>query len=195
METYRHGRRTLVRALLMIVLLAVPVLALTGCGSGGGSAGSSPSSNAMSDPQILAIGKELAQCLRQHGVPNLPDPTVNNGRLILPDAGMEGVTDAQMNTAMQACQSIRNKLPASAFGGAGQPSQAPLTADDLAKLRKFAECMRGQGLSDFPDPGPDGNFDLAKTSLADQANAQKIHAALKECKQYQVGNSPLLGGR
>lgn len=58
------GRHRIVLAVLAGVL-SLPALA--GCGSGHG-ASPSASSSTMSDAQILALGKELAQCIREHGV-------------------------------------------------------------------------------------------------------------------------------
>jgi hypothetical protein len=38
-----------------------------------------------------------------------------------------------------------------------RPSVSP---QDLVKLRDYAACMRQQGVSDWPDPGPDGVFKI-----------------------------------
>lgn len=185
MDISAGGRRLIARAMLAAVLVAAPVL--TACGSHGtASPGASPST--MSDAQILALGRQLAQCFRDHGVPGLPDPSVENGRLILPSGAADNIPDAQGNAAMAACKSIADQLPASALGDKGDASRAPVTAADLAKMRQYAQCIRQHGISDFPDPRADGVFDLAGTSLANDPKSQRMRDANDACRQYETGN-------
>jgi hypothetical protein len=63
-------------------------------------AGSSSSSSVSA--QELAEGVALAQCLRSHGEPTFPDPTVVNGGLSF---DFTGVTTSQFNAAVSACRS------------------------------------------------------------------------------------------
>jgi hypothetical protein len=179
------GRRLIARALLVAVLVTSPVLAACGA-HGTGSPSASPST--MSDAQLLTLGRELAQCIRDHGVPGLPDPNVENGRLILPSGATDNIPDAQGNAAMAACQSVVNRIPASALGDKGDASRAPVTAADVAKMRQYAQCMRQHGLADFPDPTADGVFDLAGTSLANDPKSQRVRDANDACLQYETGN-------
>ena len=185
MDISARTRRLIARALLAAVLVAAPVL--TTCGSHG-AASPSTSPSTMSDAQLLALGRELAQCIRDHGVPGLPDPSVENGRLILPSGATDNIPDAQGNAAMQACQSVVSRIPASALGDKGDESRAPVTAADVAKMRQYAQCMRQHGISDFPDPRADGVFDLAGTSLANDPKSQRMRDANDACQQYQTGN-------
>jgi hypothetical protein len=178
------GGRLIARALLAGVLLAAPVVTACGAHGAGGQPAASPS--AMSDAQILALGRELAQCVREHGVPGLPDPTVENGRLILPDSATDNIPEGQGNAAMAACQSIVDRLPSSALGDKGDASRAPLSAADLAKARQLAQCLREHGLTDFPDPGADGVFDLTGTSMANEGKSDRMRVAFDACKQYDV---------
>jgi hypothetical protein len=64
--------------------------------------GSSSSSSSVST-QELAEGVTLAQCLRSHGEPSFPDPTVNNGGLSF---DFTGVNTAQFKAAVAACRSV-----------------------------------------------------------------------------------------
>jgi hypothetical protein len=184
MDMLAGGRRLVARVALVGVLAMLPVV--TGCGSHGtpGHAGASPS--AMSDAQILAIGRELAQCIRDHGIPGLPDPSVENGRLILPSGSTDNIPQGQGDAALAACRSIVDRLPASALGDKGDPSRAPLGPGDLAKLRQLAQCLREHGLVDFPDPQADGVFDLTGTSMAQEGKSQRMRDAFEACKQYDV---------
>ena len=178
------GGRLIARAMLAGVLLAAPVVTACGGHGTGGQASASPS--AMSDAQILALGRQLAQCIRDHGVPGLPDPTVDNGRLVLPDGATANIPDSQGNAAMAACQSIVDRLPPSALGDHGDASRAPLSAADLAKARQLAQCLRTHGLTDFPDPRADGVFDLSGTSMANEGKSDRMRVAFEACKDYDV---------
>jgi hypothetical protein len=186
------GRRLVARALLVAVLVVAPVL--SACGSHG-TASPSASPSTMSDAQLLSLGRELAQCIRDHGVPGLPDPSVENGRLTLPSDATDNIPDAQGNAAMAACQSVVNRIPASALGK-DDASRAPVTAADVAKMRQYAQCMRQHGIPDFPDPTADGTFDLAGTSLANNPKSQRMRDANDACLQYETGNMHFtVGGR
>jgi hypothetical protein len=78
--------------------------------------------------------------MRDHGI-DMADPDPSTG---VPQLG-EGVdpADPAVKEALSACQGL---LPA---GGRGDPSDA-----DLDVYVAFAQCMRDNGLPDFPDPQP-----------------------------------------
>jgi len=108
--------------------------------------GSQPA-QAETPTQIL---HELVQCMRAHGMPNAPDPTIDSqGHWEFPQ--VPGVSRQLPPATVQACQSIFNRLPASMRNG---------SAPDIAMETRFAQCMRTHGLSDFPDPNPDGSHPL-----------------------------------
>lgn len=62
---------------------------------------SAPTSSPVSSQQ-LAEGVALAQCLRTHGEPTFPDPTVVNGGL---NFDFTGVNTSQFQAAVSACRS------------------------------------------------------------------------------------------
>src|SRR6266508_5153934 len=72
-----------------VVALAASAALVSGCtpaGQGQSPSGSStaPSSSGLSEVQILALAKEVADCLRGNGLPGFPDPYFENGELKLP---------------------------------------------------------------------------------------------------------------
>lgn len=140
--------RTRIRVLLVAAALAP---ALAACSSGH-TATSSPSVRA----QALPVWQEFAGCLRSHGAPHVPDPQVDDqGQAIWP-----GLSQAEQLQEQQivgnACDPILQKLPPQA-----QPhSNNQIANQDLATLRRWARCMRQNGLPDFPDPASDGIFNL-----------------------------------
>lgn len=91
--------------------------------------------------------------MRAHGVSSFPDPVVTHSG----DAVQirQQVTPGEVNspafkTAQQACRGI---LP--------QPSNAQQEVSQHAHelgLLSFAQCMRGHGVSDFPDPTAQGQI-------------------------------------
>ena len=119
-----------------IPLTAISIGALAACG---------PTQARSETP--AQIWHQLVACARAHGMPNLPDPTINSeGQATFPS----GAPDPPAATR-QACQSIYNRLPASV-----RTSAAP----DIAMEIKFAQCMRAYGLTDWPDPNANGDYPL-----------------------------------
>jgi hypothetical protein len=71
---------------------------------------------------------------------------------------------------------------ASVSGGAAAPTASGSAgATDPEQARKFAACMRENGVPDFPDPGPDGQFDMDQFRDSD-LDQQKVQAARDACR-------------
>ena len=171
--------RTRISALLLAAALAP---ALAACSSGHATTPSSPSVRA----QALPVWQEFAGCLRSHGAPHVPDPQVgDNGQATWP-----GVSEAERQQEQQivgdACDPILRRLPPQAQAHANNP----IANQDLATLRRWAQCMRLNGLPDFPDPGSDGVFSLPdRYRLGGKALLQPAQAACKS-----VYNGPIRTG-
>lgn len=86
-----------------------------------------------------------AACMRQHGVPNFPDPLPNGGFEISTDVtgGSNGQVSPQYAAAVNACSSL---LPS------GSPSAQQQQQKVLSQLLKVSACMRTHGFPTFPDP-------------------------------------------
>lgn len=122
-------------------LAAATIGVLSACGSTSQARTESP----------VQIWHELVACARTHGMPSLPDPTLDSqGRAQFPP----GVGQPPQSVR-QACQSIYNRLPASV-----RNDSAP--APDMAMETRFAQCMRTHGVSDWPDPDADGSYPLTR---------------------------------
>lgn len=151
------------------VLLTGGAFALAACSGGSSSPqvaslATSPAAHASSEstsPPLPAgspsqLLDEWTACMRSHGDPGQADPTIDADKVVhVPMAssipgGLTGSTGpgggpgaycaSYLNAAMNA---LRAGLPAIQL-----PSQA--------QFLKFAECMRANGVPDFPDPAPDG---------------------------------------
>jgi hypothetical protein len=140
---------------LGVVVLASVSLALAGCGGSsspgvahlssakGAStaksevAGSSPESPASLQRAAVAYAK----CMRSNGVPNFPDPNAGGGFLFHARAGI--INSPSFKAAQAKCDKL---LPP------GPGSGPPPSAQTLAHFLKVAQCMRKNGVYDFPDP-------------------------------------------
>jgi hypothetical protein len=73
--------------------------------------------------------------------------------------------------------------PASTNSGPGHSS-----AGDSSAALQFSQCMRGHGVSDFPDPGPGGglNFNVSDVNL----NSPTFQAAQRACQKYFSAGTP-----
>lgn len=168
--------------------LAAPALAglllLAGCGTGSdpgvasvsGDGSAAPSSAASQDPADAALA--YAQCMRENGMPDFPDPKVDaDGRIQIDARVGSGGSDpadlAALDSANEVCEHLL-------------PTQ-DLSEEDEARQQDaalaYARCMRENGVPDFPDPdftadeggfhvGPDGsrvNLDDPAFRAADDA--------------------------
>jgi len=137
--------------------------------------------------QVLAWGRRLAQCARDHGMATFPDPSqAVMGRTAIADPDFPGVPKEDIVRAMDLCPEVVRDFPRPAPPG-------PPSATVLQRMRQYAECMRDRGLADFPDPRADGTFPIAGTPYA--ALAPFVQLTLTEqllnadnyCRRYQVG--------
>lgn len=138
---------------LTVVILAV---SLTGGSDPGGTTTSATTSSG-STVSAARGWHNLAQCFRSHGYA-IADPTVNaDGTSSWTASGgnpppreLRNAIDAVGNDA---CRSAFDALPA-------QLLDPPPTPAELHTLVLLAGCMREHGLTDWPDPNPDGSFPL-----------------------------------
>lgn len=138
------------RTLLRCTAAAIAVALLAACGPNGSGGSADPSPTTMSDAEVLTLGKEVAQCFRDNGIPDFPDPIVdNNGQLQLPnnmEAQLEDLYPQQvLEQAQQACQSLFDRLPESAIGGGGNEGgdrQEPVPGTSKRSVNGRSACGR-----------------------------------------------------
>ncbi|GGM39775.1 hypothetical protein ACFFX1_31260 [Dactylosporangium sucinum] len=148
---------------------AVLALALTvaGCGGKAEETGTQASPSASADPGAKAL--KFAQCMRENGV-NVPDPEPGKGVMMKFDGS---VSQEQVQKAMEAC---REWAPQGMNGGGGGDPQQE------ARMRKYAQCMRANGVEAFPDP--DGTGIRLDKSVADDPDFKAAEqACAKELQQ------------
>jgi hypothetical protein len=121
-----------------------PGVAHVSSGKGGSSASAeasrqSPEGTASVEQKTLAFAK----CMRSNGVPNFPDPNAGGGFHIR--AGTNPSSPA-FKAAQAKCQKV---MPG---GGLLGPGTTQASTRTMARMLKVAQCMRGHGISAFPDP-------------------------------------------
>lgn len=151
------------RAGAALALAALAGLPLAACSSGS-SQDPSASSSANSSADAASSGyAEFAQCVRQHGVPTMPDP--QNGHFLLPGSVQ---SNPNWPSAVQACQHF---MPSGQLGGN--------SSGNSSALLNYAHCMQTHGVPQYPDPGANGAIDMPKS--IDQ-NSPTVQKAEQECK-------------
>lgn len=124
--------------------IAAGAAAATASGSATRSDAKSPGPTAPGGSNTQAL-LAFARCMRANGVPSFPDPTPGSGAGFMLPAGTSPAAPAFV-AAQAKCHTL---LPDGPLPGAGSP---PPSAKTMAKLLKIAQCMRGHGISQFPDP-------------------------------------------
>ena len=156
------GRRLTRR--LTPALLVMPLLVLAACGQ------NNQSSAAPAPVDKAAAGRAYAQCMRANGVPDFPDPDAN-GQLRGP--AHEKANDPKFQAAQEKCRTLAP--------GAEHEKSDPASVE---QLRQFSQCMRANGVPDFPDP--DANGQLRGTGHEQQGDP-KFEAAMQICRPKLPG--------
>lgn len=152
-------------------------LLVAGCGG----SPSTPSSNsATGGPQAGSQAIAYSRCMRSHGVPSFPDPTISrSGGGVGIGLSIPGSVSSSpaFKGAQQACAKL-------APDGPGAGGAAPVTAQQHREIVQFAACMRAHGVPGFPDPDATGTFHLVNINT----NSPAFTTATQKC---QVNGMPL----
>ena len=152
-------------------------LCVAGCGStdGGdgvasaGGASSSASSAAPNADSEREQGLKFAQCMRDNGVPEFPDPKFGDDGGVSLDLP-EGVDKATVDAAQEKCKPY---MP-----NGGEPGKAD--PEVVAQLRVYSQCMRDNGVPNFPDP-TDAGLQVDNDKLGVDTNGAVYKAAEEKC--------------
>ena len=160
------------RKLRPLAALAIVALIGAGCSDGSDENGSAANANAANQEQAV----KFAQCMRDNGVAEFPDPDGSEGLTI--DAVVNGSsldTDGPAwQTAMAACEDLQP---------AGFTGDKDISAEEQEARLEFAQCMRDNGVEDFPDPAEgDPLVDTTRIpSAATEAGMAAINAGMQTC--------------
>jgi hypothetical protein len=155
---------------LVALVIFLPVLAACGeSGDSSGGSGAAASGGSSAAAGGGAAGKDsdqyvkFAQCMRKNGVPQWPDPV--DGTKFRFKLGTVDPNSPQFKAATQKCKSLAPP------GWGGDSSLSPA---EQARALKYAQCMRKNGVPNFPDPQGgamdpgDVNPDSPQFKVADQ---------------------------
>jgi hypothetical protein len=165
-----------------LAALAMVALTIAGCSNGSADTGTGNTTAT----HVKAM--KFAKCMRGNGVSAFPDPGAS-GELTI-DAIANGssldTSTAAFKKAIGACRD----LEPSGFMGRKRSAQQQKNA------LGFAQCMRDNGIKDFPDPTEDGPLiDTTRIPSAAGRGARSIpgfQAAVDKCHEALAG---ALGGQ
>jgi hypothetical protein len=163
------GKRWSPTALGLIAMAAL----ISGCGSSAsaGTARGGSGNTAASAQQAV----KFAQCMRSNGVGNFPDPNAS-GKLTI-DAIANGSSLNTNSPAFKQAISACKDLEPAGFTGSKR------TAQQQSAALSFAQCIRANGVADFPDPLPNGPLvDTNRIPSANQLGGMSaLHSAMQKC--------------
>jgi hypothetical protein len=163
-----------------------PHVASLGNSSGNGSDSTTTTLPKGNPTQLL---DEWASCMRSNGDPNQVDPTIDANKVIHitfpPGANGNGPVSIGKGSN-NPCQAYLTAASTALRGG--KPFQKP----DPAKLEKFSQCMRANGIPDFPDPNGQGLQIQSHPGSDLNPNNPTFQNASKKCAQK--AGVPGLGG-
>jgi hypothetical protein len=129
--------------------------------------------------------------MRSHGLASFPDPTPSsNGKF--PSAQELGVSQSQYQTAETACQ---NLLPV----GTNDQFPAAEVQQLLIGMRAFSQCMRSNGVPNWPDPSVNSAgqplFSVSSAGITRaQTHSAQVESQMTLCQHLlpsALGGTPL----
>jgi hypothetical protein len=155
--------------------LALIALTCAGCSNGSADTGRSGGSrNATTHEKAV----RFAKCMRDNGVSDFPDPDAS-GELTIDEIANRASVDTSTAAFRQAMSACRDLEP-SGFTGHKRNAQQQRNA------LEFAQCIRDNGVNDFPDPTP--GAPLVDTnripSAATSGGMSILNAAMQKCRDH-----------
>ncbi len=152
------------------------VVLISACGSsapGGTGTNSSAANNTTANAQKAV---KFAECMRSNGVSGFPDPGASGSFTI--DGVVNGSSlDPNAPAFKQAISACRDLEPAGFTG-------SKRSAQQQGAALEFAQCIRENGVTDFPDPLPNGPLvDTNRIpSAAEPGGMSALQAAMQKCR-------------
>ena len=174
------------RKLRPLAALAVVALIGVGCSNESSENGSSGGNENATN---RGKGVKFAECMRDNGVSEFPDPDASGGLTI--DGVVNGSSlDSSTPAWKQAIAACKDLQPPGFMGTEASPEEQEVRLE-------FAQCMRDNGVEDFPDPAPNGALiDTTRIPSAAGRGARSIpgfDAAADTCTDVYSGELGLGG--
>jgi hypothetical protein len=131
------------------------------------------------DRQTKAV--KFSQCMRDNGVSDFPDPDAS-GELTIDGVVNGSSVDPDSATWTKAIDACKDLQPAGFTGHTR-------SAEQQKEALKFAQCIRDNGVKDFPDPTRDSPLvDTNRIpSAATEGGMTILHAAMGKCQDEAAG--------
>lgn len=122
----------------------------------------------------------FAECMRRNGVQQFPDPDAS-GALTIDEVANGSSVNTKTPTFARALHACKTLEPAGFTGFHRTPAQQ-------AAALKFARCIRGNGVPDFPDPSADqALIDTTRIPSTDTTNGMSaLNAAMRKCRSLST---------
>ena len=160
--------------LTALALIAMVVL-ISACGSSAPAGTSTGSSGANDTAANAQKAVKFAECMRSNGVSDFPDPGAS-GKFTIDEIANGSSLDTSTPAFTQAISACKDLEPAGFMGSARSPQQ-------MQAALKFAQCIRANGVPDFPDPA--NGQPLVDTnripSAAEPGGMSILKAAMQKC--------------
>jgi hypothetical protein len=159
------------RRLGPLAALATVALIGAGCSSEPGENGGAGKTSADYENAV-----KFSECMRDNGVGEFPDPDAS-GELtvdgVLNGSSLDSSSPA-WKTALSACKDLQPP---------GFTGDEEVTASEQEARLEFAQCIRDNGVEDFPDPAPDDPLvDTRRIPSAGTEGGMTIlNAAMETC--------------
>jgi hypothetical protein len=156
------------RLKLRLAVLAMVALIGAGCSNAPAESGGTGTSG-KGDKAV-----EFADCMRKHGIAEFPDPNGLSDQELVDAIERANPSSAAFKKAVGACKDLQ---PVGLLGGKASAQQTS------ARL-EFAQCIRDNGVKDFPDPTDDGPLvDTNRIpSTAASGGMTILNAAMRKCR-------------
>lgn len=156
----------------------------TGCAGADGNDGvattgktAKPTSSASADAQSQQEALlKYSQCMRENGVPDFPDPKIGDSGGVSLDLPA-GTDSKKVDAASEKCKQF---MP-----NGGEPQK--IDPQRLEELREYSQCMRDNGVKNFPDPTDQG---LQINGNEIDPNDPKVKAAESACAKLMPAPPP-----
>jgi hypothetical protein len=167
-------------------MVAMVSLISAGCGGTGSAGTGSSGSNGAATTREKAV--KFSECMRENGVSDFPDPDASGAFTIETIANGSSVDTSSVafKQALTACKDLE---PPGFTGETRSPEQQEAALE-------FAQCIRDNGVKDFPDPAIDEPLvDTNRIpSSATPAGMSILNAAMHECGDFAAA-AGVTGGR
>jgi hypothetical protein len=152
--------------------LAMAALIAAGCSSGSAENGDTTSGSSTGNKAM-----KFAECMRDNGVSEFPDPDAS-GELtidgVLNGSSLDPSTPA-WKEAIRACKDLQPP---------GFTGDHDVSDEEQEARLEFAQCIRDNGVEDFPDPARDAPLvDTNRIpSAATEGGMTLLNAAMRKCR-------------